>query len=241
MPVTPMMQQYLDVKEQNPDAILFFRLGDFYEMFFDDAKLASRELELTLTGKDCGLSERAPMCGVPYHAVDVYVQKLIEKGYKVAICEQMTDPALSKGLVERAVTRIITPGTVFESNMLEEKKQNYIASVCLRKNQAGVAFCDISTGEFNLFQIADARVSLADELARIAPSELIVSSREDFAQLDPERARSSSTPDPEAFTYAVASKCMTAHFGGSIKELGFDDQRLAVCAGGALIRYLTDT
>ena len=241
MPVTPMMQQYLDVKEQNPDAILFFRLGDFYEMFFDDAKLASRELELTLTGKDCGLSERAPMCGVPYHAVDVYVQKLIEKGYKVAICEQMTDPALSKGLVERAVTRIITPGTVFESNMLEEKKQNYIASVCLRRNQAGVAFCDISTGEFNLFQISDARVSLADELARIAPSELIVSSREDLAQLDPERARSSSTPDPEAFAYAVAAKCMTAHFGGSIKELGFEDQRLAVCAGGALIRYLTDT
>ncbi|MDY5219150.1 MAG: DNA mismatch repair protein MutS [Eubacteriales bacterium] len=241
MPVTPMMQQYLDVKEQNPDAILFFRLGDFYEMFFDDAKLASRELELTLTGKDCGLSERAPMCGVPYHAVDVYVQKLIEKGYKVAICEQMTDPALSKGLVERAVTRIITPGTVFESNMLEEKKQNYIASVCLRRNQAGVAFCDISTGEFNLFQIADARVSLADELARIAPSELIVSSREDLAQLDPERARSSSTPDSEAFTYPIASKCMSAHFGGSVKDLGFDDQRLAVCAGGALIRYLTDT
>ena len=241
MPVTPMMQQYLDVKEQNPDAILFFRLGDFYEMFFDDAKLASRELELTLTGKDCGLSERAPMCGVPYHAVDVYVQKLIEKGYKVAICEQMTDPALSKGLVERAVTRIITPGTVFESNMLEEKKQNYIASVCLRKNQAGVAFCDISTGEFNLFQISDARVSLADELARIAPSELIVSSREDLAQLDSERARSASTPDSEAFTYPVASKCMSAHFGGSVKELGFDDQRLAVCAGGALIRYLTDT
>ena len=241
MPVTPMMQQYLDVKEQNPDAILFFRLGDFYEMFFDDAKLASRELELTLTGKDCGLSERAPMCGVPYHAVDVYVQKLIEKGYKVAICEQMTDPALSKGLVERAVTRIITPGTVFESNMLEEKKQNYIASVCLRRNQAGVAFCDISTGEFNLYQIADARVSLADELARIAPSELIVSSREDLAQLDPERAQSASTPDPEAFTYPIASKCMSAHFGGSVKELGFDDQRLAVCAGGALIRYLTDT
>ena len=241
MPVTPMMQQYLDVKEQNPDAILFFRLGDFYEMFFDDAKLASRELELTLTGKDCGLSERAPMCGVPYHAVDVYVQKLIEKGYKVAICEQMTDPALSKGLVERAVTRIITPGTVFESNMLEEKKQNYIASVCLRRNQAGVAFCDISTGEFNLYQISDARVSLADELARIAPSELIANSREDLAQLDPERAQSASTPDPEAFTYPIASKCMSAHFGGSVKDLGFDDQRLAVCAGGALIRYLTDT
>ncbi len=241
MPVTPMMQQYLDVKEQNPDAILFFRLGDFYEMFFDDAKLVSRELELTLTGKDCGLSERAPMCGVPYHAVDVYVQKLIEKGYKVAICEQMTDPALSKGLVERAVTRIITPGTVFESNMLEEKKANYIAAVCLRKNQAGCAFCDISTGEFNLYQISDVRSNLADELARIAPSELIVNSREDFAQIDPERARMATTPDADAFGYGIASKCMAAHFGGSIRDLGLEDRRLAVCAGGALIKYLTET
>ena len=157
MPVTPMMQQYLDIKEQHPDAILFFRLGDFYEMFFDDAKLASRELELTLTGKDCGLSERAPMCGVPFHAVDVYVQRLISKGYKVAICEQMTDPATTKGLVERAVTRVITPGTVIESSMLEEKKSNYIAAVCLRKNQAGCAFCDVSTGEFYLYQIQKAQ------------------------------------------------------------------------------------
>ena len=119
MPVTPMMQQYLDVKEQYPDTILFFRLGDFYEMFFDDARLASRELELTLTGKDCGLSERAPMCGVPYHACDTYVRRLIEKGYKVAICEQMSDPATTKGLVERSVTRVITPGTVIETSMLE--------------------------------------------------------------------------------------------------------------------------
>ena len=131
MPVTPMMQQYLDTKEQYPDAILFYRLGDFYEMFFDDATLASRELELTLTGKDCGLSERAPMCGVPYHAVDMYIQKLIAKGYKVAICEQMTDPALSKGLVERQVIRVITPGTVIESNMLEEKRANYICALAI--------------------------------------------------------------------------------------------------------------
>ena len=112
MPVTPMMQQYLNIKEQYPGTILFYRLGDFYEMFFEDAKLVSRELELTLTGKDCGLSERAPMCGVPYHAVDSYLQKLIEKGYKVAICEQMTDPATTKGLVEREVIRVVTPGTV---------------------------------------------------------------------------------------------------------------------------------
>ena len=241
MPVTPMMQQYLNVKEQYPDAILFFRLGDFYEMFFDAAKLVSRELELTLTGKDCGLSERAPMCGVPYHAVEVYVQKLIERGYKVAICEQMTDPALSKGLVEREVTRIITPGTVIESNMLEEKKANYIASVCLRRNQAGCAFCDVSTGEFCLYQLPDARSALSDELARLSPSELIVSDRDEFALLDPERARIASTPDAEAFGYAVAAKCMAAHFNASVKELGFEDQRLAVCAAGALLKYLTET
>ena len=241
MPVTPMMQQYLDVKEQHPDAILFFRLGDFYEMFFDDAKLASRELELTLTGKDCGLSERAPMCGVPYHAVDVYVQKLIAKGYKVAICEQMTDPALSKGLVEREVVRIITPGTVIESSMLEEKRANYIVSICLRKNQAGCAFCDVSTGEFSLYQFSDARSNLADELARIAPSEVIVNSPEDFAQIDPERARLSACPNEESFVYNMAAKVMAAHFGKDVKELGFGDQRLAVCAAGALLAYLTET
>ena len=241
MPLTPMMQQYLDTKEQNPDAILFFRLGDFYEMFFEDAKLASRELELTLTGKDCGLSERAPMCGVPFHAVDTYVQKLIAKGYKVAICEQMTDPALSKGLVEREVIRIITPGTVFESNMLEEKKANYIASVCLRKNQAGIAFCDVSTGEFNLYQLPDARSALADELARIDPSELFVSDREAFASLDPERAQTASSAPEERFAYATAAKQMAAHFGKKVRELGFEEEKLAVCAAGALLMYLTET
>ena len=121
MALTPMMQQYLDVKEKHKDCILFFRLGDFYEMFFDDAKLVSKELELTLTGKDCGLEERAPMCGVPYHAANTYIAKLIEKGYKVAVCEQLTDPALSKGLVERDVIRIVTPGTVVDPTQLDEK------------------------------------------------------------------------------------------------------------------------
>ena len=129
MALSPMMQQYLRIKEQYPDTILFFRLGDFYEMFFDDAKLVSQELELTLTGKECGLSERAPMCGVPYHAVETYLQKLIEKGHKVAICEQMTDPALAKGLVEREVIRVVTPGTVIESNRLEDRRPNYIVSI----------------------------------------------------------------------------------------------------------------
>ena len=241
MPVTPMMQQYLDIKEQYPDAILFFRLGDFYEMFFDDAKLVSRELELTLTGKDCGLSERAPMCGVPYHAVDAYLQKLIEKGYRVAICEQMTDPATTKGLVEREVVRVVTPGTVIESNMLEDRKANYIAALCLRRNQAGCAFCDVSTGEFCLYQIADVRSHLSDELARLNPSELIVSDRDALAELEPERAARAGTLEDGRFGYAFAAKVMTAHFGKSIADMGFEQQKLAVCAAGALLSYLTDT
>ena len=241
MPVTPMMQQYLNIKEQYPGTILFYRLGDFYEMFFEDAKLASRELELTLTGKDCGLSERAPMCGVPYHAVDAYLQKLIEKGYRVAICEQMSDPATTKGLVEREVIRVVTPGTVIESNMLEDRKANYIASLCLQKNKAGCAFCDVSTGEFWLYQIQDVRANLSDELARIAPSEVIVNDREAFAELEPERAQKAECLEAECFAYGVAAKVMTAHFGKPISELGFEGQKLAVSAGGALLSYLTQT
>ncbi len=241
MPVTPMMQQYLNIKEQYPNTILFYRLGDFYEMFFDDAKLVSRELELTLTGKDCGLSERAPMCGVPYHAVETYLQKLIEKGYKVAICEQMTDPATTKGLVEREVIRVVTPGTVIESNMLEDRKANYIAALCLRKNQAGCAFCDVSTGEFYLCQIADARASLSDELARLDPSEVIVNDCTAFAQYEPERAAKAEVLEEERFTYAAASKVMKAHFGKSVSDMGFDGEKLAVSAAGALLNYLTQT
>ena len=241
MPVTPMMQQYLNIKEQYPNTILFYRLGDFYEMFFDDAKLVSRELELTLTGKDCGLSERAPMCGVPFHAVDTYLQKLIEKGYKVAICEQMTDPATTKGLVEREVIRVVTPGTVIETSMLEDRKANYIAALCLRKNQAGCAFCDVSTGEFYLYQIQDVRANLSDELARLSPSEVIVNDPEAFAALEPERAQRAETMEEECFSYAVASKVMAAHFARSIADMGFEGQRLAVCAGGALLGYLTQT
>lgn len=241
MALSPMMQQYLQIKEQYPDTILFFRLGDFYEMFFDDAKLVAQELDLTLTGKECGLSERAPMCGVPYHAVETYLQRLIEKGYKVAICEQMTDPALTKGLVERKVIRVVTPGTVIESNMLEDRRANYILSVCLRRNLAGCALCDVSTGEFGLYQIPDARASLADELARIAPSEIIVNDLEAFLRLLPERRRMTSAPGEEGFGYALAAKCMRAHFGKTVEEMGFADQRAAVCAAGALLKYLTDT
>ena len=143
--LTPMMQQYMEVKSKYKDCILFYRLGDFYEMFFDDALTASRELELTLTGRDCGLRERAPMCGVPYHAVETYLDRLIEKGYKVAICEQMEDPALAKGLVQRDVIRVVTPGTVIESGMLDERSNNFLLSVCFSGEKAGLAFADVST------------------------------------------------------------------------------------------------
>ena len=176
--LSPMMQQYMSIKEQQKDAILFFRLGDFYEMFFDDALTASRELEITLTGKECGLEERAPMCGVPYHAVDTYVSKLIEKGYKVAICEQLEDPKLTKGMVKRDVIRIVTPGTVIESNMLDDKKNNYIMSVYKTGVYFGIAVCDISTGDFYATKIVENNnfTTLLDELAKYNPAELVVNS-----------------------------------------------------------------
>ena len=144
--MTPMMQQYFEIKDKYREYILMYRLGDFYEMFFDDAKIASKELELTLTGRDCGEAERAPMCGVPYHAVEGYIGKLVGRGYKVAICEQLEDPALAKGIVKRDVIRMITPGTLTESSLLDEKKNNYICAVYVAGDAIGVAFADISTG-----------------------------------------------------------------------------------------------
>ena len=180
--LTPMMQQYMEIKERYKDCILFFRLGDFYEMFFDDALLASRELEITLTGRDCGLEERAPMCGVPYHAAHTYIARLINKGYKVAICDQMEDPALAKGIVKRDVTRVITPGTVIEPDMLDEKKNNYIMAIYCQKVYFGIAAADISTGEFYSTQITwgSSIKKLIDEAARYKPSEVIVN--QEFAQ-----------------------------------------------------------
>ena len=175
---SPMMQHYLSVKEEYKDAIVFYRLGDFYEMFFEDAKIASRELEITLTGKECGQEERAPMCGIPYHAVDSYLSKLIEKGYKVAICEQLEDPKLAKGIVKRDVIRVVTPGTVIESNMLDEKKNNYIMSVYKEGIYFGIAVCDISTGDFYATKIEEENnfPILLDELAKYNPAEIIVNS-----------------------------------------------------------------
>ena len=175
---SPMMQRYLETKEQYKDCILFYRLGDFYEMFFDDAILASRELEITLTGKDCGQEERAPMAGVPYHAAEIYISKLVSKGYKVAICEQLSDPKTTKGIVERGVIRVVTPGTIVESNMLEERKNNYIMSIYKAGIYFGISICDISTGEFYSAEIKDTQnfPMVLDEIARYSPSELVINS-----------------------------------------------------------------
>ena len=173
---SPMMQRYLETKEQYKDCILFYRLGDFYEMFFDDATTVSRELELTLTGKDCGLEERAPMAGVPHHAADSYIAKLISKGYKVAICEQLEDPKTAKGIVDRGVIKIVTPGTVVESNMLEERKNNYIMSIYKTGLYFGVAISDISTGEFYATSIKENNnfSLLLDEISKYSPTEIII-------------------------------------------------------------------
>ena len=175
---SPMMQRYLETKEEYKDCILFYRLGDFYEMFFDDAITASRELELTLTGKDCGQEERAPMCGVPHHAAEIYVSRLIAKGYKVAICEQLEDPKTAKGIVKRGVIRVVTPGTLVDSNMLEERKNNYIMSIFKTGIYFGISICDISTGEFYSAEIKDNNnfPMLLDEIARYTPSELVINS-----------------------------------------------------------------
>ena len=187
---SPMMQRYLETKEEYKDCILFYRLGDFYEMFFDDAITASRELELTLTGKDCGQEERAPMCGVPHHAAEIYVSRLINKGYKVAICEQLEDPKKAKGIVKRGVIRVVTPGTLVDSNMLEERKNNYIMAIYKSGIYFGISICDISTGEFYASEIKDNDnfSMLLDEIARYTPSELVVNqmmgdSKEEIAKI----------------------------------------------------------
>ena len=175
--LSPMMQNYLETKSKYQDAILFYRLGDFYEMFFDDAITASRELEITLTGRACGLEERAPMCGVPFHAAEIYISRLIAKGYKVAICEQLEDPKQAKGIVKRDVIRVVTPGTVIETNMLEEKRNNYIMSIYKQGLYYGIAICDISTGDFLASEINlddNNFEKLLDEYARFAPAEIVV-------------------------------------------------------------------
>ena len=241
--LTPMMQQYLRMKEENKDCLLFFRLGDFYEMFFDDAKTASRELELTLTARDCGLEERAPMCGVPYHSVDTYIERLIAKGYKVAICEQMEDPALAKGLVKRSITRIVTPGTVIESTMLDERANNFLLSVHFAADRAGLACADVSTGEFYVHEIRNPTDTLADELARIAPMEVIVSDLVKFRECLHREDLAVSEQSAAWYQLANATEALCQHFHlKDLSPLGLSEEyKSAACAAGALMRYLSET
>jgi DNA mismatch repair protein MutS len=245
--MTPMMRQYLELKEKYSDCLLFFRLGDFYEMFFEDAKTAAKELDLVLTGRDCGLSERAPMCGVPYHAVDNYISKLIEKGYKVAICEQVEDPALAKGLVERDVIRVITPGTVIEDRMLEEGQNNYIAAISIGDSIIGLAYADVSTGEFYLLQLSGKQpsVALLDELERIRPREIIAEPSLFLQQLLSRQISSSYYLEQygaNAFLPESARDILKRHFNvSSLSGFGADEAPYAVSAAGALMRYLDET
>jgi len=235
-----MMQQYLAIKEQHPDELLFYRLGDFYEMFFDDAETASKELELTLTGRDCGLSERAPMCGVPYHAVDTYITRLIEKGYRVAICEQMEDPALAKGLVKREITRIITPGTVTDQSALSDRQNSFLASVCFEGKRAGLAYVDVTTGEFYVRQLSAAECELRGVLASVNPREIITNNPDAIRSIS---AVSIGHCSQTAFRGANATDALTDHFGvTALNALGLDASLLpAAHAAGALMRYLSET
>ena len=172
MQLTPMMQQYMEIKNQYKDCILFYRLGDFYEMFFEDATICAKELEITLTGKNCGQEERAPMCGVPYHAVEGYLSKMISRGYKVAICEQVEDPKLAKGIVKRDVIRIVTPGTNLNTQALDETKNNYLCGIFYSESGIGVSFVDITTGDYYVTEV-DSKKKLLDEVNKFLPTEII--------------------------------------------------------------------
>ena len=241
--MTPMQRQYHAIKERNQDCILFFRLGDFYEMFDDDACTAAKELDLTLTTRDRGKpkEEQTPMCGVPYHSVDAYIARLVSKGYKVAICEQMEDPAQAKGIVEREVTRIVTPGTVTESCMLEESRNNYIASLYCDGSRYGLAFCDISTGEFYVTS-CDSAASATSELGRFAPSEVVRFGSKGCDLLDDALFHRLNCCVDEGdrllFETETAEAALEQHFGAPMATLGLSGLPHAICAAGGLLQTL---
>lgn len=245
--LSPMMKQYFEIKEKNKDSILFFRLGDFYEMFFDDAKLASRELDLTLTGRDCGQKERAPMCGVPFHSCESYIARLVQKGYKVAICEQTEDPAKAKGLVKRDIIRVITPGTVIESGMLDEGKNNFISSAFMANNKIGLSFCDISTGELFITEISgeDLQDQLQDQLISYNPREILIGGEIVNFKTLPNFIKEKLSASVEMLTddefgYSICLDAMKNQFKendvNSIK-----DKKEMVSSVGALLSYLKVT
>lgn len=244
--LTPMMQQYMETKKQYPDCILFYRLGDFYEMFFEDALTASRELEITLTGKNCGQEERAPMCGVPYHAVEGYLSKLVSKGYKVAICEQLEDPKLAKGLVKRDVVRIVTPGTNSIVQSLDETKNNYLMCVAHFAGKTGVSVADVTTGDYYVTEVEDLR-RLLDEINKYQPSELICNdaflmSGADLEDLKSRLGIAVYSLEPHYFDEDLCRKCLMRHFRvSSLIGLGVESFSSGLIAAGGLLQYLYDT
>ena len=244
--LTPMMQQYIETKKEYKDCILFYRLGDFYEMFFDDALTASRELEITLTGKNCGLEERAPMCGIPYHAVDGYLNKLVSKGYKVAICEQVEDPKQAKGIVKREVVRIVTPGTNLNTQALDETKNNYIMCIVYIADRYGLSVADVTTGDYLVTEI-DSSTKLRDEIYKFMPSEIICNEAFYMSGMDLDDMKNRLgitiySLDAWYFDDAICERTLKEHFHvSSLEGLGLKDYDCGVIASGALLQYLLET
>ena len=244
--LSPMMQHYIRTKEENKDNILFYRLGDFYEMFFDDAVTVSKELELTLTGKDCGLSERAPMCGIPFHAAEVYVNKLVERGYKVAICEQVEDPKTAKGIVKREVIRVVTPGTNLNVQALDETKNNYIMAIAYISNKFGIAVADVTTGDFMVTE-ADTIQALKDEICKFSPAEIICNEAFNMSGVDAGEIRDRLhitlySLENWYFDDQLCVRALKDHFHVStIEGLGLKDYECATVSAGALLTYLLET
>ena len=245
--LTPMMRHYMELKEKYPDCLLFYRLGDFYEMFFEDAEKASKTLDLVLTGRDCGLEKRAPMCGVPHHSVDNYIARLVDQGFKVAICEQLEDASQAKGLVERDVIRVITPGTVIEDKMLTGSESNYIAAIRYGDDQVGLSYADVSTGAFFTMEFFEkgAHISLLDELARIRPREILANEALFLQPFLSKRLTSQYYLEPfsaQAFLPERAKNRLMRHFGvASLDCFGLEKSPIALSAAGALMQYLEDT
>lgn len=244
--LTPMMQQYLETKNAYKDCILFYRLGDFYEMFFEDALTASKELEITLTGKSCGLEERAPMCGVPYHAVEGYLNKLVSKGYKVAICEQVEDPKQTKGIVKREVVRIVTPGTNTNPQAIDERKNNYIMCITYLPEKIGISVADVTTGDYYVTEVESLK-KLMDELMKYSPSEIICNDAFLLSGIDVEDLRGRlhiciNALDPHYFDDDACKKCLMKHFKVNVLTgLGIEDFPVGIIASGALLLYLYET
>ena len=244
--LTPMMKQYMQTKEEYKDCILFYRLGDFYEMFFDDALTASKELEITLTGKNCGLEERAPMCGIPYHAVDSYLNRLVSKGYKVAICEQVEDPKTAKGIVKREVIRVVTPGTNLDTQGLDETKNNYIMCIVYMADRYGLSVADVTTGEYLVTEL-DSQTKLMDELYKFMPSEIVCNEAFYMSGLDLDDLKNRlhmAIYSLEAWYFddTLCRETLQEHFKvASLEGIGLSDYECGMIASGALLKYLEET